>query len=114
MNTEDSRPAVVGQVEPLVTQRPTMGATPTLGPDALKLLDDGIAAMDARAAELAAMRRDAARYRWLRDQHTYDGEGDSDITRWYVQAGREPVPCDPGALDTEIDAAMAAAAPGAV
>ncbi len=55
-----------------------------------------------------ALRKDAERYRWLREQHTYDGEGDSDITRWYVQAGREPVPCDPGALDDEIDAAMAA------
>lgn len=51
--------------------------------------------------------RDAERYRWLRSQHTYDGEGDSDIRRWYVQAGREPVPCDPGALDAAIDAARA-------
>lgn len=59
-------------------------------------------------ARQAALERDAARYRWLREQHTYDGEGDSDIKRWYVQAGREPVPCDPGALDAEIDAAMAA------
>lgn len=55
-----------------------------------------------------AMEKDAKRYRWLRAQHTYDGEGDSDIARWYVQAGRDPVPCDPGALDDEIDAAMAA------
>lgn len=59
-------------------------------------------------AEVEALRKDAERYRWLREQHTYDGEGDSDITRWYVKAGREPVPCDPGALDAEIDAAMAA------
>lgn len=59
-------------------------------------------------AEAQKAGKDAGRYRWLREQHTYDGEGDSDITRWYVQAGREPVPCDPGALDAEIDAAMAA------
>lgn len=54
--------------------------------------------------------KDAERYRWLRHQHTYDGKGHSDITRWFVQAGREPVPCDPGVLDETIDAAMAAAA----
>lgn len=56
-----------------------------------------------------AAEADARRYRWLREQHTYDGSGDSDIARWFVQAGREPVPCDPGALDYEIDAAIDAA-----
>lgn len=61
------------------------------------------------ADELERLRADAERYRWLRLQHTYDGEGDSDIARWFVQAGRDPVPCDPGALDDCIDEAMAAA-----
>lgn len=62
------------------------------------------APLEARIAELE---KDAARYRWLREQHTYQEEfADQGSFRWFVMAGREPVPCDPGSLDDEIDAAM--------
>lgn len=57
---------------------------------------------------LDAANKDAERYRWLRAQHTYDDECIDGYARWFVQAGKEPIPCDPGALDECIDAEMAA------
>lgn len=71
---------------------------------AARLRDYLDASIAEQEAEIARLREDAERYRWLRDQHTYNGARDS-VARWYVQAGCEPVPCDPGALDSEIDAA---------
>jgi hypothetical protein len=60
-------------------------------------------------AEIAELRKDAERYRWLRTQHTYDGRGEGgNAGCWFVMAGREAVPCDPGSLDDCIDEAMKA------
>jgi hypothetical protein len=62
------------------------------------------------AEDIATILHDARRYRWLRAQHQYDGKGEWDseaaANRWFVMAGKEPVPCDPGALDAAIDYEM--------
>ena len=71
---------------------------------------------DARLAELEreneALRKDAERYRWLRDQHTvrWDEKCPDDANdRWFVTAWQgNTVGCLEGELDTEIDAAMEA------
>ena len=56
------------------------------------------------AARRAQMAKDAARYRWLREQHNYNGG-----SGWHVRAHNEDLHSDiPDDLDAAIDAAMAA------
>lgn len=68
--------------------------------------------------------RDAARYRWLRSQHEVDDERASDnnygksypprTMTVFVDDGHDgldPLPCDPGALDAAIDAALSGEQP---
>jgi Lar family restriction alleviation protein len=79
----------------------------------------GVAAPEKAAAADA---KDAARYRWLRTQQEIndDEASNGDYGKTYPprtmcvfhddgEDGLEPVQCDPGELDSAIDAAMAAA-----
>jgi hypothetical protein len=57
------------------------------------------------ASELAALRRDAERYRWLRDQKHWDI-----AARWFLHADEPPFSArnTPAEIDWAIDAAMQA------
>lgn len=76
------------------------------------------------ADALESMQADAARYRWLRSQHEVDDERASDnnygksypprTMTVFVDDGHDgldPLPCDPGALDAAIDAALSGEQP---
>lgn len=68
-------------------------------------LDEAIDRIDALEGEIAALRKDAERYRWLRDNMVQDGDDYDGFmsTRNLFPRGNEY----PGNLDAAIDAAMA-------
>lgn len=56
--------------------------------------------------EIEMLRKDAARYRFIRANHTVDIGEEAEWESIYVVAGDEPIPSEPGALDHVIDSAM--------
>jgi hypothetical protein len=67
------------------------------GPDTDKLCQDAAAALEAQAAQIEALRADAARYRWLRDE---DDDPICSLTQLFTMTGK------PEDVDTAVDAAM--------
>lgn len=52
------------------------------------------------------LRKDAARYRFIRANHTVDIAEEEEWESIYAVADGEPIPSDPGVLDSVIDSAI--------
>jgi len=71
------------------------------------LLDDQVARNRAILAEQDALRKDAERYRWLREQEAVDGMAILPIGKWVKPAMLITTPFDsPEMVDSVIDAAL--------